>query len=258
MTDPTPLLHWTVVLCRTQGPVNLGMIMRLCGNVGINDLRLVDPLCSGADDDARRFANHARERLAAIPIYGSLSDAIADSQLAIATTARVRDARFGSPLALTEMSAAISERKASRVALVFGNEADGLTNDELALCPLHLHLDTPGDYPSYNLAHAVAIVSHFACCLMEQTTVQSTDQQSAAPIALQKKLETYWLDSLERVDYFRGNRSREQFAPHFAQLIHRLALSNEDATVLLGCLAQGNYFAFQDKFLGDGSQDSAK
>ena len=61
------------------------------------------------------------------------------------------------------------------------------------------------------------------------------------------QLERYWLDNPERFDYF-NNRSREQFAEHFQQLIHRLNLNKADATVLWGCLAQFNYFVFKDKF----------
>ena len=100
---------------------------------------------------------------------------------------------------------------------------------------------------------------------MMQPTATSDKQPTAdaAPMALQQRLTDYWLDSLERFNYFRGNRSREQFADHFQQLMHRLALNKEDATVLWGCLAQFNYFAFEDKFLDDKgpknpAQDSAQ
>jgi len=46
-----------VILVRTEGPVNLGLIARNCRNLGINDLRLVAPLCDRNSDDARKFAN---------------------------------------------------------------------------------------------------------------------------------------------------------------------------------------------------------
>lgn len=250
MSELQTPITWTAILCRTQGPVNLGMIMRLCRNVGIEELRLVDPLCDPQDDDARRFANHARDHLATVPQFDSLSEALADQELAIATTARVRDQRYGQAVSLHELQEVTQQRSAHRVALVFGNEADGLSAEELACCPIHLHLDTPGDYPSYNLANAVAIIGHHVQCMMSNTDSPPTlPQPEAAPMALQQQLTEYWLDSLERFNYFRGNRSRDQFAAHFQQLIHRLALNKEDATVLWGCLAQFNYFAFEDKFL---------
>ena len=163
----------------------------------------------------------------------------------------MRDQRYGEAVGLPDLAQTVAKRQAKRVALVFGNEADGLNADELACCPIHLHLETPGDYPSYNLANAVAIIGHHVACMMHPAPAENADEKSnAAPMALQQQLSDYWLDSLERFNYFRGNRSREQFAAHFQQLMHRLALSKEDATVIWGCLAQFNYFAFEDKFLG--------
>lgn len=260
---PNPI-HWSIILCRTQGPVNLGMITRLCANLGIDDLRLVDAMCAIDDDDARRFANHARDDLALLPHFADLGTAIADCQLAVATTARVRDQRFGQAIALNELADTIATRHALRVALVFGNEADGLTNEELAQCSLHLHLDTPGTYSSYNLANAVAIVGHYCCCLLNKSTsLLSTESNpmatgsnpTAADLALVRRLEQYWLDSLERFNYFRGNRRREPFADQFRQLLNRLPLSKDDASTLFACLAQFNYYTFGNKGLVDNAAD---
>ena len=77
-----------VVLVRTQGPINLGLVARACGNLGVAELRLVAPLCDPQDDEARKFANHERDRLlAAAPVFDSVGAATADRQLVVGTTA---------------------------------------------------------------------------------------------------------------------------------------------------------------------------
>ena len=79
-----------VVLVRTAGPVNLGLIARLCGNLGIDDLRLVTPECDCDGDDARRFANKARHRLQRAPRFTDLGAAVADCQQVLGSSARPR------------------------------------------------------------------------------------------------------------------------------------------------------------------------
>ena len=247
MSTSSPL-HLRLVLCRPQGPINIGMIMRLCGNVGLDDLQLVDPLCDHCGDEARKFANHRREDLAHLPVHAELSAAIADCDLAIGTSARERDERWGGPISLPALWPAIQERGSQRVALVFGNEAHGLNREELAQCHLLLHLDTWGDYSSYNLANAVAIIGHHLASHLHTPSEQSSSSQALpADIALVQRLGSYWLDSLERFAYFRGNRRRDLYEPHFRQMLQRLALSKDDATTLFASLAQFNYHTFGDK-----------
>jgi tRNA/rRNA methyltransferase len=236
-----------IVLVRTQGPINLGGVARLCGNLGIEDLRLVDPLCDPNSDEARKFANHRRDFLLAAPVFPDLSAALHDVSLAIGTSARDRDEEFGPAVGLDALPGLIGERGTAKIALVFGNEADGLSNEELLACHHRLHLETPGDYPSYNLSHAVAITAHHLCVDITEVPAPSAGTLDDAAIgSTVDRLGTYWLDSLERFNYFRRtNRSR--FEPQFRLLLKRLRLNERDATTLFGTLAQFNYFAFGDK-----------
>ncbi|TVR09507.1 MAG: hypothetical protein EA401_12910 [Planctomycetota bacterium] len=172
----------------------------------------------------------------------------------IGTSARERDERWRPPVHLPALWPAIQEHGSRRLALVFGNEAHGLNRDELAQCHILLHLDTWGDYSSYNLASAVAIIGHHIAAHIHQQTTAShptPTHKQPADIALVERLGSYWLDSLERCAYFRGNRRRDIYEPHFRQLLQRLALSKEDATTLFASLAQFNYYSFGDKHLND-------
>lgn len=236
--------RFCVVLVRTQGPVNLGLVARACGNAGVDDLRLVAPECAVDCADARRFANHKRDFLLAAPVFASLDAAVADCGLVVGTSARARDEELGAPTDLAGLERLLVERPAERTALVFGNEAHGLDNRELARCQAFVHLETPGDYSSYNLSHSVAIVLHHLCA------GSHAPQPPAVPEAAERvhvdRLEDYWLSTLAAFRYFRRT-DRARFEPQFRQLLNRLHLSRRDIDTLYGMLAQMNYFTHGSK-----------
>ena len=73
---PGLLSNACVVLVRTQGPVNLGMVARLCGNLGVTDLRLVAPLCAVNSDETRMFSTHSQALLLGASVFSDLSSAL--------------------------------------------------------------------------------------------------------------------------------------------------------------------------------------
>lgn len=234
-----------VVLVRTQGPVNLGMVARLCGNLGVTDLRLVSPLCEVNCPETRMFSTHSKELILSAPIYPDLPSALAGCSLAIGTSARNRNDEYGEALSLPQVPGFLARRHAAKFALVFGNEADGLTDGELINCQGWLHLDTFGPNTSYNLSHAVAIT------LYQLATQGQVVEKSGEPAASRESvahLYRYWLNTLERFQYFRRTE-RDRFAPQLQRLFNRLDLSDHDVQVLWGMLAQFQLFAFGDRGL---------
>ena len=234
-----------VVLVRTQGPVNLGMVARLCGNLGITDLRLVAPQCEINCPETRMFSTHSKELILSAPVFPDLPSALAGCSLAIGTSARNRNEEYGEALSLPQVPGFLQRRHAAKFALVFGNEADGLTDGELINCQGWMHLDTFGPNTSYNLSHAVAIT------LYQLATSGQTVEPSGEPAASREAvahLYRYWLGTLERFQYFRRTE-RERFAPQLQRLFNRLDLSEHDVQVLWGMLAQLQLFAFGDRGL---------
>lgn len=235
-----------VVLVRTQGPINLGLVSRACANLGVVGLRLVDPHCRPDAPEARKFANHARDdRLLRAPVYDDLAAATADCQLVFGTSGRPRDAEHGAALDPAQAASEADACAAGRVAMVFGNEAHGLDDAELRACNRYLHLATPGSYPSYNLSHAVAICLYQWGAARTEPTPPPTDTTVATRAEIDR-LERYWLGSLERFRYFRRTPP-ERWRPHFRSLLARMRLTAHDVVVLRGMLAQMNYVAFGDK-----------
>lgn len=243
---PSPnLAGCCLVLVRTQGPVNLGMIARLCGNFGIADLRLVAPQCAVDCSEARKYATHNREQLLSAPIFPDLSSAVADCGLVIGSSARFHERELGPSLVPPEVPAAVAARGAERWALVFGNEADGLHLDELRCCQTWVHLPAFGPNVSYNLANAVAITLYGIATA--GVPPQRGEPPPAATRAAVDALYEYWLATLERIHYFR-RADPEKFRPLLRRMLNRWALTVQDVQALRGMLAQINYFAFGRRF----------
>ena len=241
---PDHLRRCVIVLCRTQGPVNLGMVARLCGNLSLTDLRLVSPICTVDSPEARMFSTHSRDFMLAAPVFPDLRSAVADCGLVIGTSARIRDGENGVPLLPEEIPAVVAQRPADRWAIVFGNEADGLTDDELLCCQAYVRLRTFGANYSYNLSHAVAITMYVLAGV--GTPPPEREAVPAATRGQVDQLLRYWLHTLDRFEYFRRT-DQERFAPQLERMLNHLHLSDHDVQMLWGMFAQFNLAKFGDR-----------
>jgi tRNA/rRNA methyltransferase len=238
-----PLADFCVVLVRTQGPVNLGMIARLCGNLGIMDLRLVTPQCEINSAEVRMFATHSKDFILDAPIYADLASALHGCSHAIGTSARNRREEAGESLSLTDIPAFKLRRRASRIALVFGNEAHGLSDAEMIQCQGLLHLETFGPNYSYNLSQAVGITLYNLATAIMPPAIPEETSASRDRVEM---LYQFWFASLDRFQYFKKT-DRERFAMQLQRFFNRVDLTNYDVQLLWGMLAQFHYFAFGDR-----------
>jgi len=148
------------VLCRPLQSGNLGSVARALKNMGFTDLRLVAPVASPRDRAAASMAVHGREVLTASTIHRDLAAALADCTLTVGTTCRPGLYRSGVVSLRSAASELITAAAANRVAIVFGPEDHGLTNDELKACQRLVTIPTADDYRSLNLAQAVMLVAY--------------------------------------------------------------------------------------------------
>ena len=148
-----------VVLVGTTHPGNIGAAARAIKNMGIYNLALVKPKEFPSDIAIYR-SKAAKDILENAEIYESLEDAIAGCKLIVGTSARARSVPW--PV-FNPRDAAEEMRKISKqgnVAIVFGREDRGLTNDELGLCNFHVHIPSDPKYSSLNLSQAVQILAY--------------------------------------------------------------------------------------------------
>ena len=148
-----------IVLVEPQHPGNIGAGARAMKNMGFNDLWLVNPK-RFPDPQADWRAAAATDLLEDSNICSTLNNAIEDCQLVIGTSARARSIPRPSIFA-KELSDLISRHPSElKVAILFGREDSGLTNEELELCHYHLQIPSHEDYPVLNLAMALQIVAY--------------------------------------------------------------------------------------------------
>ncbi len=143
-----------LVLVETEGPVNLGMIARLCDNFEVDEFYLVNPKASL--EEAREYAVHAAHRLNEAVIVGSLSEALSGVSASICTSAKAGSEVLRSPIPPWD-AAGIAASYEGTVALVMGRESVGLTRRELSQCTIQSTIPASPKYPVLNLANATAI-----------------------------------------------------------------------------------------------------
>ena len=148
-----------VVLVGTTHPGNIGAAARAIKNMGIFNLALVKPKEFPSDIAIYR-SKAAKDILENAEMYESLEDAIAGCKLVVGTSARARSVPWPvfNPRDAAEEMSKIS--KQGNVAIVFGREDRGLTNDELGLCNFHVHIPSDPKYSSLNLSQAVQILAY--------------------------------------------------------------------------------------------------
>jgi tRNA (cytidine32/uridine32-2'-O)-methyltransferase len=148
-----------IVLVNTSDCRNIGSAARAMKTMGLTDLVLVDPqeLPNG---QAQALAAGATDVLANAKVVKTLEEAIVDCGLVVGTSARSRTLPWPmlEPRGCGEKL--IDEASEYPVALVFGRESSGLTNDELQLCHFHVQIPANPEYSSLNLAMAVQTLSY--------------------------------------------------------------------------------------------------
>ncbi|EGQ7880119.1 tRNA (cytosine(32)/uridine(32)-2'-O)-methyltransferase TrmJ [Vibrio cholerae] len=168
-----------VVLVGTTHSGNIGSAARAMKVMGLSQMVLVDPQCQ-VDAQAIALAAGASEIALNAQIYPTLEAAVADCGLVVGTSARSRTLEWPMLEPRECGEKLISEAKQHSVAMVFGRERTGLTNDELQLCHYHVCVPANPEYSSLNLAMAVQLLSYevrMAYLALQQSSQSSTLQE---------------------------------------------------------------------------------
>ncbi len=148
-----------IVLSHTTHPGNIGAAARAMKVMGLSDLALINPSHYPSAEATER-ASKAADVLAKANVYKNVESAIADCRLVVGTSARTRS--LPSKLVTPRQLAGIIKQSPQNVpvAIMFGTENSGLTNEELHRCHYHVYIPTNPEYSSLNLASAVQLISY--------------------------------------------------------------------------------------------------
>jgi tRNA (cytidine32/uridine32-2'-O)-methyltransferase len=147
-----------IVLVETSHPGNIGSSARAMKTMGLSRLYLVSPEIF-PDKRANEMAAGADDVLEQAVVVGSLVEALQGCQLIFATSARARDISLPG-LTPAESATRIAAESDTEIAIVFGRERSGLTNQELLHCHYHVHVPTDETFSSLNLSQAVQIMAY--------------------------------------------------------------------------------------------------
>lgn len=150
-------LHF--ILVGTTHPGNIGAAARAQRTMGFSSLRLVAPV-GAVDETARANAAHAADVIDQASVFPDLASALGDCGLVAAVTARER--RIGVPAREPRQAAAelVAAAESQSVAVVFGREHSGLTNEETVLCQRLVHIPADPEHASLNLAASVQLLAY--------------------------------------------------------------------------------------------------
>lgn len=181
-----------IVLVETSHTGNMGSVARAMKTMGLTNLWLVNPLVK-PDSQAIALAAGASDVIGEAKIVDTLDDALAGCSLVVGTSARSRTLPWPMLDPRECGIKSISEAHHAPVAIVFGRERVGLTNDELQKCHYHVAIQANPEYSSLNLAMAVQILAY------EVRIAWLASQSSETPPVQSETEELYPLvDDLER------------------------------------------------------------
>ena len=242
-----------VVLVRPHYAGNLGATARVMRNFGLSDLVLVAPYCFTTDLEARRMARDGLTILDSARVVPELGDALADCVYTFATSSLTAGVVRGGTIgpAAERMPELLAATDAGPVAVVFGPEPHGLSNEEIGRCHGLVHIPVDAEYGSLNLAQAVAI-----CCyeLRKAWSKSANDARGTpevpvrgvAPFAEQERMFEHLRDALTAVGYLFGDKA-DSLMHGLRHLIGRAQPTHQEVKILHGLARQLLWAAGQMK-----------
>lgn len=233
MTDPTSisgyLSHVRIVMVNTTLPANIGSALRAMKTMGLSKLVLVKPK-TYPHPDIDALAAGAQDLIEQIEIVETLEEAIQDCHLVFGTSARSRtipwpllDVRPAAELSLNAVA-----KEQQEIAVVFGREDRGLTNEELALANYHLTIPVNPDYGVLNVAQAIQVVCYemrMAALGLPVKTNDVDDSKQQMPVTKDQSMQ--WDEPLV------VHQKMEEFYPHLEKMLVDIEFLDPDNPRLL-------------------------
>tara|TARA_B100001971_G_C18121774_1_gene499832 strand:+ start:55 stop:825 length:771 start_codon:yes stop_codon:yes gene_type:complete len=232
-----------VVMVNTTHSGNIGAAARAMKNMGLSRLLLVDPIAS-IDEEAIQRSSRAEDILHNAEIHPTLESAIAGCGLVVGTSARSRSVPW--PLMTPRQCgdrAAQAAAAGNDIALVFGRESRGLTNEELHLCNAHVHIPTDENFSSLNVAQAIQVMAYEMRLALTEVENAEAEQRWGVdwdyPMATHDQLNgmlQHMEQTLVEIGFLDPNTPK-QLMTRVRRLFQRAAPDRMEINILRGMLA---------------------
>lgn len=240
MNLTSPLNNVRIVLSHPSHPGNIGATARAMKTMGLSALYLINPK-SFPDNKADALASNARDILGKANVLDSLEEALHDTVLAVAMTARPRNLANRTLDARQVSKKLLEQARQSPVALVFGRESAGLTTTEISKCQLTVHIPTHPEYSSLNLAAAVQIMAYELCMAFNESAGQPSPPtlQPATQLASFNDIELFYrhLEQAMTISGFLDPKQPKRLMQRMRRMFARTELEKEEVNILRGILS---------------------
>lgn len=235
MTNSAVLDRIRVVLTRTSHPGNIGATARAMKTMGLSRLVLVAPE-SFPDPVADPRASGALDVLHAAEVVPTLAEGLRGTVFAAALTARRRELSLPMHMPREAAPELVRYAQQGEVALVFGTEASGLTNDEVALCTMPVTIPANPAYSSLNLAAAVQLLCYELRLAALDESAPRNPPEDAARF---EEVEGFYahLEEAMRESGFYDPASSRRLLPRLRRLFGRVRLERDEINILRGIVA---------------------
>lgn len=229
-----------IVLVGTTHPGNIGSAARAMKAMGLSKLYLVTPK-HFPDQQANDLASGATDILEQAVVTATLTEALQGCHQVFATSARFRKIALEN-MTPAQCAAQVASFPAStEVAIVFGREHAGLTNEELLHCHYHIHIPSNPVYNSLNLAQAVQIISYeLRCHWLEKLQSCQKHQEKSDRLATLEEIEGFYThlhQVLVAIDFLKPSNPKRLFQ-RLRRLFNRSKLEALEVNILRGILSQ--------------------
>ncbi|HET9065365.1 MAG TPA: TrmH family RNA methyltransferase [Gemmatimonadales bacterium] len=215
-----------LVLVAVQDLVNLASCIRVAKNFGITEIRLVRPECSLDPYRLEGVAHHAADVIAAMRVFDSIDEALADLTYVQALTGRERSAKRRVLRPRPAAAELLERRGRGRVGILAGREDHGLHNEELDRCDVLVTISANPAYTSLNLAQATGIYCYETWLARGGDEIAFKPPRREAPAAPHVELEALfrdWEASLHGIEFFK-KREADLVMRGFREVIFRASL----------------------------------
>ena len=238
------LENLAVILFRPKFPENVGSAARACLNMGVGNLILVDPQNFDLDKARPLATAHARHILEGARIVGTLDEAVQGFTAVYGTTARTGGWRKGI-MSPSTLAGVVGERLGTggRVAVLFGPEDKGLTNEETAVCSGLMTIPTSRDGTSLNLAQAVVVVLYecFKKSLETPFVPDGPPEERPTTVPEQEALFDNLQETLLAVDFLKDDNPDYWMLP-VRRFFSKINLKRNEFNLLMGVCRQIQWF----------------
>lgn len=225
-----------IVLKGPKYPGNIGAAARSCYNMGIKQLILVSDHQPEYEPMAQMATHNAAHLLGNMKIHTDLKEALSPFAFVIGTTARIGRKRTSEQAPRDVIQEILPLLPKNKIALLFGPEDRGLTNDDLKYCQYTSSIPT-ADFSSLNLAQAVAIHCYeLYYAIVEETREAAATPEYASTFQLEGMYE-HVEDALLKIDFL-NEKSHNYWMRNIRQFLGRIRLTEKDANIVRGICRQ--------------------